>query len=360
MSSALHRAALALTLAACSATSNPDRSELRPVVAAPPVTESPTPSGAAAPPKSEPGAAPESGTDVAARATVQAPKPAPAPSESAPAPSQDDPPRLRALGSVGGRAITAEDLVARMWVSDSRRVRDALEQIVFADLATLEADRLALRIDPKDVDAAFERALSAIKKKHEESGSKLSFDEYIERVLELTPERYYGELRVETVVQMLAERAVRVWGLENESADVRVTELRDAAALELAKADIGAGKSFDELAQAHGRGDDPEHKSTAMTIVRAEAHELSRVVFATPVGSIAGPIEQNGRWLFIAVDRVRAGREGSWAELGPEIERELAARPVTNLEFMQWHAAMRRRYRVELAPFFDFVDPRRR
>jgi hypothetical protein len=74
------------------------------------------------------------------------------------------------------------------------------------------------------------------------------------------------------------------------------------------------------------------------------------------VGTVGGPLEQAGRWLLFVPEARIEGRTGTWVELRDEVEQSLAAEPVGEMEFVQWRAAMVRRYRVDLGPFFAEVE----
>jgi hypothetical protein len=330
--------ALAAALAACAAASNPDRGELEPLQATP----EPAP---AKPPAQAPAVEPA----ASARPDPVAAEPGAKAQESAPAPSL-------VLGRIAGEPVGGAEFLRRLWLDDNAQARRILEQIVFSRLAQLESDRLGIRLHETAVDAALERALQALEKTLADKGSKLTLDQHVQRNLELDPALYRANLRSETIVQMLAERCVRAWLAENERCTIRLTEIRDAQGADLARKELEAGKSFDEVARAHGFGEDEAQRVTAMTVVRSESQELSRLVFATPVGGVGGPHEQNGRWLVFTVVERLPGREGGWSALRTEVEEGLDRAPVSNLEFFQWHAAMVRRYQVEFGPFYEMVE----
>jgi len=334
---------LALLLAACAATRNPERSKLQPAPVPAP-TESPAvPSSPNAP---SPSAAPT---------PVAAPKPATpvAPVEATVAPVRET---QFELGRVGDEPLTSRDFLRKLWIADNRLARRVVEQLVFSRLTQLEATRLGIRLVESAVDAEVLRAMGELERKLVDRQSKLTLREHIDQVIGIEPELYLADLRDEAILQMLAERCVRAWAVENDRCDVRVTELRSPEALAAAQADLNAGKTFAEVAKAHGTGDDAVTATTLLRITRAESQDLSRAVFATAVGTVGGPLEQGGRWLLFVPEARFEGREGTWVELREEVERSLTTQPVGELEFVQWRAAMVRRYRVDLQPFFQEVE----
>jgi hypothetical protein len=326
---------LVLLLGACAAARNPERSKLQPA---------PTPT-----------ATPESS---AVASNPNAPSPSAAPAPVAPVEATVAPVRETQfeLGRVGDEPLTSRDFLRKLWIADNRLARRVVEQLVFSRLTQLEATRLGIRLVESAVDAEVLRAMGELERKLIDRQSKLTLREHIDQVIGIEPELYLADLRDEAILQMLAERCVRAWAVENDRCDVRVTELRSPEALAAAQADLNAGKTFAEVAKAHGNGDDAVTATTLLRITRAESQDLSRAVFATAVGTVGGPLEQGGRWLLFVPEARHEGREGTWVELREEVERSLATQPVGELEFVQWRAAMVRRYRVDLQPFFQEVE----
>jgi hypothetical protein len=68
---------------------------------------------------------------------------------------------------------------------------------------------------------------------------------------------------------------------------------------------------------------------------------------------------QGGRWLFVAVLKHLDPVVGAWSSIGKSIEDSLAAAQVGDLEYIQWRAAMVRRYKVDLEPFLELVGGQR-
>lgn len=332
---------LTLLLGACAATRNPERSKLQPA-----------PVPAPAPAQAEPA------SPAAVTPPVAAPVVAPAPTPVAPVEATVAPVREAAfeLGRVGDEPLTSRDFLRKLWIADNRLARRVVEQLVFSRLTQLESTRLGIRLVESAVDAEVLRAMGELERKLVDRQSKLTLREHIDQVIGIEPELYLADLRDEAILQMLAERCVRAWAVENDRCDVRVTELRSPEALAAAQADLNAGKTFAEVAKAHGSGDDAVSATTLLRITRSESQDLSRAVFATAVGTVGGPLEQGGRWLLFVPEARLEGREGTWVELREEVERSLATEPVGELEFVQWRAAMVRRYRVDLQPFFQEVE----
>ena len=326
----LHLAPLALLLGACSAAaSNPDRDQLRPV--------SPPPQAEERQDGAEHEAAPENSTPMEQLSEY-------------PTAAELWEQQIPIVGIVGDRPVELPRFLSLLWMRETAATRDVLEQLVMSRLTILEAERFGMYLAPEDVDVVLESAYEAMRERLKEAGSTLTVEEHIRRNLEMDPGFYHSHLRDQAIVQLLAERCVRAWAMENGRADVRLLEL-DSDGAEEARRALAAGGTFDELAEKHGEAD-------RLVIVRAENQEISRLAFATDVGDVAGPIVQGGRFLLMMVDRREEGIEGGWPVLGPRVEKSLVETQIEQREFVQWRSAMVRRYRVDLQPFLDLVgDP---
>jgi hypothetical protein len=338
---------LALLLGACAAASNPDRSELKPV--GPPSGGAEGAAGAT----TEGASAEESRIQETAAAVEPDPD---QPEPNAQGPDEPEPAavpwaeEVPVVGAVGDKPIDLQRFLSRLWMRENAAARGVLEQLVMSRLTLLEAERLRMYIDPAQVDAVLRQAYDTMKQRLEEAGSDLTVEEHIRRNLEMDPDFYHGHLRDDAIVQLLAERCVRAWAMENGRTHVRMLEL-DPSDAEPARKLLEAGTSFDAVAEQFG---EPE----AFDIVRSEHQDLARLAFATEVGEVAGPVIQGGRYLLMAVDGREEPIEGDWKVLGPLVEQSLEAGPVEQREFVQWRAAMVRRYRVDLQPFLELVgDP---
>lgn len=368
-------------IAACAAASNPDRESLRPLertsaganpaASAPQAAESAAPSatgdgssaalnsGAADPASANSAASNSAGAPQAAAGAAPAAQ-APATQSPAAGAARNQPPKPSfLLGRVGGEPLEVAEFLRRLWIHDGSTSRDIVEQMVFARMVMFEASRLGIELAPKAVDSAVAKAVAALEKRLSDKGSKLTLDEHIERNLEVEPALYRASMRNDAIVSLLAERCVRAWEFESGLARVRISEFRERAKLDTALAELAAGKPFEAVAAAHGLGEDEQAGYTRVPVVRAESQELSRVAFATEIGAVGGPLEQSGAWLLFKIDSRDDGSDVRWSSDGERIEASLERDPLQNIEYVQWRAAMTRRYQLDLAPFLETVSGRR-
>lgn len=380
--------AMAILVAACAATSNPDRDQLRPMAST--ATAADAPQGVADA-RGNSGAI--SGSDLGARAASNSEAPLSSspvagsslPTNPAGSSSSGDalsgsanvpqgsesgaqsgassnaakPAPALLLGRVGGEPLEVAEFLRRLWIHDGNTSRDVIEQMVFARIVMFEASRLGMELRPADVDSAVAKAVAALEKRLADKGSKLTLDEHIERNLELEPALYRASMRNDAIVSLLAERCVRCWEYESGLCRVRISEFRERPKLDAALAELAAGKPFEAVAAAHGLGEDEQAGYTRVPIVRAESQELARVAFATAVGDVGGPLEQSGAWLMFKVDSRDDGGDVRWAVDADRVEASLERDALQNVEYVQWRAAMTRRYQLDLGPFLETVTGRK-
>ena len=317
---------LAVLCVACAATGNPSRAGLKP---APHQSEAKETTPAAQQPTEKPEEQAQAGSDAA----------------------------QGLVATVAGRPVGVRDLLARMWLRDGDRAREHLDHLVVERLCELEAERLGLAIGNEAVEARLLKANEALEKRLRDAGSPLTVDEHVQKNLGLEPEFYQRQLRHEAIAQVVAERCVRAWSMEESRRVVRVLEVKDAATSKEVASRLSAGADFDTLAANFP--DKDEKEPARIVLARAEASPLSRLAFATEVGRCAGPLEEQGRYIFLGVDAELPAVRGAWSEIGKTVEANLAETPVDEIEFMQWRSAMARRYEVDLSPFFTAIGSSR-
>ncbi|MCK6447998.1 MAG: peptidyl-prolyl cis-trans isomerase [Planctomycetes bacterium] len=268
-------------------------------------------------------------------------------------------PTLLPIARVEGRALDVRRFLTRVWIRDSSFAREVLDQLVVAELAVREADRLGIQVAPERVDAGVQRALDALAKRLEEKGSKASVEEHVEKNLGLDFALYKSELERDALMQLLAERCVRTFALASERAIVSLAELPDRAALDAFQAELSAGGEFAALVQKYGTEEIKQSRGARMTLFDNQNSKLSRLVFATEVGALGGPLEEGGRFLLVKVEERLAPKVGSWAEVGTLVEASLASDPVDDLEYAQWKTWVGKVYDVDLDPFLELVGEKR-
>lgn len=266
--------------------------------------------------------------------------------ESAPEPVGEAGPAPEVLGTVAGAPITAADLLLGWYEVAGRDLWLVVEKLVAVRLSFAEADRLSIRLAPETVE---ERIASEHAELEEEAGKAgYSVEDYVTAQLGVAQDVYFQRLRLATIRQMLAERAVRAWTLGNQNVAIRLIVVAEPERMAAIRAQLAAGADFAELARRHSVDETAKRDGLLPYVVHQEHSPLARLAFSTPPGELGGPLETSGHHFLIRVEESRPALEGDWRTIGPAVEESLAAHAVSDSEFLYWKIAMEDRYPIDM------------
>jgi hypothetical protein len=259
------------------------------------------------------------------------------------------------IARVAGEEIFAGELLAFWMHNRSDEVREMLEHLVSAKLIGLEARRLGIELSDDEVDLALLQSIQEIESEIRKQDPATSFREFVEVRLGLDSERYKSQLRWEVERKMLGERVVRSFMIGQERTELKVIVLRSKAEIEAAQARVEAGEGFEVVARELSVDPSSGFGGHIPPVLR-NGTPLSALAFATPVGSIGGPLDMEGRWLILRVEARLDPVVGDWAAVGESVLASLRDQPLADAEYWQWKTEMRERYNRDLAPFFELVS----
>lgn len=306
------------------------------------------------------------GTGLLAVASCATPRTEPAPTENkveAPRPA----PKLSvgpanagvtassglALAVVAGDPIETPEFLAHLMHRESRLVFDAMDRLVTARLALLEAGRLNVLMDPSLVDARMAEDRGRMAKMLNDAGYEI--ERYLVEQLGLDPERYFELMRTEVVHQLLTERVMRAWTLGQERTELSVIVTKTKDEMDVVQIRVNAGEAFEDVAAELSVDPSAASGGVLPPVIRSELSPLSRLAFETAIGATGGPIEQDGHWILIRPDFRPAPLAGAWEAIGPAVEASLAKASVEDPEYWQWRAAMSRTYKTDLSPLLKLA-----
>jgi hypothetical protein len=231
--------------------------------------------------------------------------------------------------------------------------------MIFGRLGVAEAARLSMSLDPVMVEKRYQKGIERLRSQiarsegtPEEGGPTL--ERFVSNYLGLDPERYRQQLRRGLEIDLLVERCVRAWLLQSERAEVRMIVVETRKAVDEMRSKLDAGEDFGELARQYSVHESKEQGGAMTPVVRSDS-AISRLAFATPIGQLGGPIFEQGNYMLLETVARPAPLVGDWSRIGASVEASLAERPIEDLEYMQWKAAMQDTYEVDLTPLLDLV-----
>jgi parvulin-like peptidyl-prolyl isomerase len=339
--------ALAGLLSACAAP-NPRRSSTEvgsagPAPAQPTSVPSPAPVPAAAPQTAAAAAAPAVTNPAAAKDPSAALAESPAQSASEPL-----------VAVVAGRPVYVSELLTQWVYARNFEVLKQLDNLALGRIVAAEAQRLGVSIAPSLVTAAAEESVVALEAEVKKKNPKLGFDTYVDRVLGLDPIRYRERLRDDALRQLLADRVARAWLLGMERREVRIVVAKEESVRDAVQRELAEGRDFSEIARQHSMDPSGAAGGRIPPVVKGDS-PIAKLAFSTEPSKIAGPIQEAGRWLFLLVDAEPPVVSGAWDQIAAQVETDLRARAVEELEIAQWRAAMQARYEVDFQPFLRLV-----
>ena len=260
-------------------------------------------------------------------------------------------PAIPAVAVVGGSEIGVDEFLAECLHEDSQLMRQVIERVVLARLVELEVERLQVVLPEDELAVAQATALSQIVDQIEEDSPGLGLDAWISTRLGLDPRQFKGRLEERVERELLAQRVVRAWFLGQERAQVRILLTEDREVAESALERHAAGEDFGELARELSVDLSAKDGGRAAPVIRGETL-LGSIGFDTPVGEVAGPLDQQGRWLLVEVVSRVQGKSALWGVLREEVELSLTERGVEDAEFWQWKERMQKAHSVDITPLF--------
>ena len=261
----------------------------------------------------------------------------------------------RVIARVAGEELYLEDLVTLWLHKDSDAVQETLSELVVASITRRDAVARGVKVDPIVLERRVAEVRAELDRTVREGTGGMPTEEWIARRLGLHPGRYLELLRRKTAEQILTERLVRLWFLEQGWARLRMILVEGEDALAEVQAALEAGEDFANVARAKSTDSTAEDGGLIPAFVKSELSPMSQLAFLSPVGEVAGPLELQGRFVLILVEELHEPRTGGWAALGPEIERGLEEQLVTAGEYVQWEIFIQRAYSVDLRPFYELV-----
>ena len=304
-------------------------------------------------PLSDPSAS--SGDDSVARA----PAPAGAPSQptddrSVAWPrSVDGAPAETLVATVGGRPVPLTDLVAKWIMRDPVGVRGILDDLILSRIVTYEAAALDVELPPDAVPDEVRVRVRELEIASRKAGAP-TLEAYVKSRLGLDMDALSRELTAEATIDLLAPRCIRAWVLSMDRREIRAIALDDQAGVDEAQARLARGEDFADVAKDLSKDPSATEGGRMPPVVRGE-QALAQAAFSSDVGTIAGPIQDDRGYVFIKIESRPELLEGTWDEVGDQVEASLTERQVEDPEFWQWKEAMFRRYEIDISPFLELA-----
>lgn len=259
--------------------------------------------------------------------------------------------KMPVIATVGEVEIGVDDFISECMHEDSALMRQALERLVLSRLVKLETERMGVVLGEERLATAQAAALGQVAEQVEESAPGMSLDDWISTRLGLDPAEFKGRIRERVERELLAQRVVRAWFLGQDRAEVRILLSDDLESSQAALLRHAGGEEFSELARELSVDRSSEDGGRAPAVIRGDTL-LGTVAFEAELGEVAGPFEEQGRYLLVQVDTRYEASGGVWSEVREEVELSLEESGVEDAEFWQWKESMEGVHPVDITPLF--------
>jgi hypothetical protein len=260
--------------------------------------------------------------------------------------------REQAIGWLDGEPVTYGDLSRFLRARDALSFSRTLDGLIVDRITRTEADNQRVNVPVALVErrtrtryVAFEARLREATR--ERTGTEVDPRVWLNRTLGLTPEQFQVYLRGQIEVELLQDRLIRYAEFRERSVEVSLIVVEDAKTATEARRRLEAGEPFAVVAKALSKhatapaGGRIDHRMIAPDF---EDEATAKAVLRASAGQTAGPFETegDGRAFFriYRVEKVQDGRRVPYAELAPEIEKDLQKRPVSVGEYVHWRRRM--------------------
>ena len=256
-----------------------------------------------------------------------------------------------AVAEVDGVPIRASEVARFLFRFDPARALESLNQILDQRILEADASALGVSIPPGVVEARTEEQVRARETEiRVQFGPETTLDRYLRDRYGFTVASFRMDTGALVRLQALRDRVVRYEASREDRIRIRVIVLPDEASAREATGKLRDGADFTTLARQVSLA--PPEDLPPYTRAEIRPPELAEELFSLEAGAISRPVRvaEGGKELyevFKVVER-RPGREAPFAAAAEGIERELAERPVTPPEYLQWARRARERHGVKV------------
>ncbi|MCA8973761.1 MAG: peptidyl-prolyl cis-trans isomerase [Planctomycetes bacterium] len=240
------------------------------------------------------------------------------------------------VARVGSLELRRSHAFARFLTADPKIALQVVDQLVFDVLVARHAREYGIIVQPERVDQLTQGEEQRMKRQVEsELGGDMDFGTYVFRMFGMRLDEWRRTLRLRTAQRLYHGYVIRYLALREDRVRVRYIVHRDRSVVAEAVAKVRDGADFATLAlrlSEDGRRDG----GLLPAFGKSFPSPVTEVAFTLSKGGVSDPFERQvageSRWFTVyCLDRL-AGRDEPFAAVQAEIDRELAANPLTQVE----------------------------
>lgn len=256
------------------------------------------------------------------------------------------------LATVEGESIHAKDVVGLLYLEKPEPIFGALENAIRRRLVAFESSRLGVFVLPKllddSVDGFIKNQMAAF---HMRQGPEVDFATYMEQTYGTSTAAYRSILKDVALENLLLERVVRYTARSSERVQFRLLALNSFDKAKAVHEKLKEGANFGALAKSES--DDEKVKrnggllppvpvtsghAVAVAVANLEPGTLTEVQSETKFGKTI-------YWIAKLEKRFPADPR-PYADVAGDLETELAAERLDEVELILWDQEVRKRYAI--------------
>lgn len=256
------------------------------------------------------------------------------------------------LATVDGESIHAKDVVGLLYLEKPEPIFGALENAIRRRLVAFESARLGVFIVPKRLDDAVD---GFIKKQmaafHMKEGPEVDFATYMERTYGTSTAAYRSILKDVALENMLLERVVRYTARASERVQIRLLALDSFDKAKAIHAKLKEGANFGALAKSESDEEKVKKSGGLLPPVPVTSGHAAVVAVANLEPGAFTEVKSETKfgktiyWIAKLEKRFPADPR-PYADVASELESELEAEMLDNVELLLWDQEVRNRYAI--------------
>lgn len=255
------------------------------------------------------------------------------------------------VARVGELVLRQSHAYARLLSAHPKLALSAVDLLVFDVLVARHAEQFGIRVDPSRVEELAQQEEEELRRQvATELAGVVDFQGYVMRLFGMHEDDWRQALRLRTAQRLYQGYVLRYLAMLEDRVQVRFVVHKDPKVVEEVVAKVRVGADFGTLALRWSEDASKRDGGLLPPFGRDFQHPAAKRAFDLTKGQVSDPFEApfggETRWFAVyCVDHLE-GRQVPFAAVRDEIDRQLAAQPISQIET----TAYTLRWRDELAP----------
>lgn len=256
------------------------------------------------------------------------------------------------LAIVEGEPVAARDVVGLLYLQEPEAVFGVLEQAIRRRLVGFESQRLSVFVKRDRLESSVDRFVKEqMAAFHMKRGPEVDFAKYMEEIYGTSTKAYRAILADVALENLLLERVVRYAARASDRVQFRLLALDSLEKAKEVHAKLVEGANFGALAKAESKDARARENGGLVPPVPAESdHSVAVAVSKLKPGELTDIRSETkfGKTIYwIARLEKRLPKDPRpYGEVAAEIDAELSAAPLDEVELILWDQDVRKRYEI--------------